>query len=74
MFKLIVTLKNGAHKVLRMTRQMVAHIVSQYEKMKRDIFDVRFSVEVGGELLVLNDCSRLKFLDERTGIEFLTLE
>ena len=73
MFKLIVTLKNGGHKVMRMSRQMVAHIVHLYEKMMKDIFSKKFSVEVGGELLILNDCARLKFLDESTRTEFLTL-
>lgn len=74
MYKLVVTLRNGAHKILRMSREVVAHIVSLYGKMQRDIFCTQYSVEIGGESLILNDCSRLRFLDERTGNEFLTLE
>lgn len=77
MFKLVVTLRNGAHKILRMSREVVAHIVSLYGKMRKEIIFLDqkiYSVEIGGELLVLNDCSRLRFLDERTGNEFLTLE
>lgn len=78
MFKLIVTLKNGGHQIWRMSKEMMAHVISLFQKMKKEIIftDQKvYSIEMSGKkILVLNDCSRLKFINERTGIEYLTIE
>ena len=69
----MVTLKNGAHKILRMTRDVVAHIVSEFRKMQKNIFNDRVTVNVGGSTLLLNDVTSMRFLNEYTGEEFLTV-
>lgn len=78
MFKLIVTLKNGGHQIWRMSRQMMAHVISLFQKMKKEIIftDQKvYRIEMSEKkALILNDCSRLKFINERTGIEYLTVE
>lgn len=78
MFKLIVTLKNGGHQIWRMSRQMMAHVISLFQKMKKEIIftDQKvYSIQMSEKkALILNDCSRLKFIDERSGVEFLTVE
>lgn len=78
MFKLIVTLKNGGHQIWRMSKEMMAHVISLFQKMKKEIIftDQKvYSIEMSEKkILVLNDCSRLKFINERTGIEYLTIE
>lgn len=78
MFKLIVTLKNGGHQIWRMSKEMMAHVISLFQKMKKEIIftDQKvYSIEMSEKkTLVLNDCSRLKFINERTGIEYLTIE
>ena len=72
-YRCVVTLKNGAHKILRMTRDVVAHIVSEFKKMQKNIFNDRVTVNVGGSTLLLNDVTSMRFLNEYTGEEFLTV-
>lgn len=72
-YRCVVTLKNGAHKILRMTRDVVAHIVSEFRKMQKNIFNDRVTVNVGGSTLLLNDVTSMRFLNEYTGEEFLTV-
>lgn len=72
-YRCIVTLRSGAHKILRMTRDVVAHVVAEFRKMQHCIFNDRVTVNVGGYTLTLNDVTSLKFMNEYTGEEFLTV-
>ena len=73
-FKAIVTLKNGAHKIIRMSREMVAHIVTEFRKMQHNIFNDVVIIEAAAEeFLCLNDIKSCKFINEYTREELLTL-
>lgn len=71
----IVTFKNGAHKIIRMTIDRVAHFVYLFRTQQNNIF--------GGEsyLFELNDDEFLcmasvagaKFINDRTEKEFLSI-
>lgn len=73
MFKVIVTLKNGMHKTLRVARWMVARITYQFREYQNDIFNREKIMEIQGDELVLNDCKEIKFVYENTHEIFLTL-
>lgn len=73
MFHVVITLKNGLHKTLRVARWMVARIVARFQDYKKDIFNRTALVEVDGELLVLNDIKEMRIVYENTLQEFLTL-
>lgn len=72
-YKCIVTLRSGAHKILRMTKDVVAHVVAEFRKMQRSIFNDKKTVNVGGYTLTLNDVTCMRFMNEWTGEEFLTV-
>jgi len=65
-YRCIVTLSKG-HKVLRMTRDVVAHMVSEYRRMQGQLFRSTVSVVVGGESLLMNDVKKMLFINEWTG-------
>jgi len=73
-FKCIVTFANGRHKIIRMLREEIAHIVYKFRQMRKSLWrDEEVEVEVGGVKLCLNECLKMKFFNEYTGEEFLTL-
>ena len=73
MFKVIVTMKNGAHKVLRVARWMVARITYQFREQRRDVFNRMSIIDVHGDALILNDCQEIRFVYENTHQTYLTL-
>lgn len=68
-YKAIVTLKNGAHKVIRGAVDMVAHIVSEVRKAQKDIFVPEGAVY--GIALAL--IASVKFINEYTGEVYLEI-
>ena len=72
-YKVIVTLKNGSHRIMRATKDIVAHIVTEFRKMQHNIFNDVVCVVVNGTVLVLNDCENMKFINEYTREEFLAI-
>lgn len=72
-YKAIVTLKNGAHKIVRMTRDKVAKIVTEFRRMQKNIFSDVVLLTIGDVTLVLNDCKSFKFINEYT-LEQLVVE
>ncbi|MBQ9560569.1 MAG: hypothetical protein IJV08_11430 [Bacteroidaceae bacterium] len=72
-YKCIVTLHNGAHKIVRMTKDVVAKICYLYRQMQRSIFNDAVIVAVNDTVLVLNKCRSLRFIYEDTHREYLTL-
>lgn len=66
-YKCIVTLRSGAHKLVRVTRDVMAHIVTEYRKMQRSIWRDRSVLEVNGTTLTLNDIAKMVFVNEWTG-------
>lgn len=66
-YKAIVTLKNGGHKIMRMTRDVMAHMVSEFRKMQRSIFNDKVELSVNGSCIILNEIKALLFINEWTG-------
>ena len=73
MFHVVITLKNGFHKTLVVTRRIVATIVTRYNECKQDIFGRTYDLNVCGQDIVLNDCKEIRIVYENTKAEFLTL-
>ena len=73
-FKCIVTLKSGGHKILRVTNDYVAKITKLFRDYKKNIFkDESWLLIIGGDVLNISDIKEAKFINERTRDELLTL-
>ena len=73
-YRTIVTFKNGTHKILRMTRDLVAKFVTLFREMQKSLFNDLYAWNMpGDEYLLMNRISNVKFIDEYTGDEFLSL-
>jgi len=67
-YKCIVTLKNGAHSIVRISRDVMAHIVSEFRKFQKSIFcDVVLLQLPADVVLVLNNVKKMLFINEWTG-------
>ena len=67
-YKCIVTLKNGAHRIVRITRDVMAHIVSEFRKFQKNIFRDVVLLELPADVvLVLNNVKKMLFINEWTG-------
>lgn len=72
-FKTIVTLTNGCHKILRLSKSDVAHFVFELRKFRTSIFrDIAF-LALNGVSLCLNEILCAKFINEWTGEELLSV-
>lgn len=72
-YKAVVTLTNGCHKILRMSIDQVAHVVSEFRKFQQSIFNDVVKLTVNNVTLCLNEILSIKFLNEYTRQEFLTI-
>ena len=73
-YRTIVTFKNGTHKILRMTRDLVAKFVTLFREMQENPFNDLYAWNMpGDEYLLMNRISNVKFIDEYTGDELLSL-
>lgn len=75
MFKCIVTLKDGARRIIRMTIDRVARFVTLFREQQANIFkdeSYLFSL-CDDEALLMASVVGAKIINERTGEEFLTL-
>lgn len=74
MFKAIVTLKNGGHKILvGLSVHLVATIVGCFKSCKESIWNERLAMKVHDETIVVSDFASIKFLNERDGSELLSI-
>lgn len=74
-FRCIVTFKNGSHKILRMSIELVAKITHEFREFQKNVFNESWLICVSSdELLNLSQIQSCKFINERTGLEFLTIE
>ena len=74
LFKAIVTLKNGSHKTLRgLTTRLVASIVGCFKCCKESLWRDHYAMNVNDETVDVSEFASIKFLNERTGEELLTL-
>lgn len=76
-FKVIITFKNGAHKTLRVSIDMVAKLTTEFRNCQRNIFaksETWFLFVTSEEVLNLSEIKSCKFINERTGLELLTID
>lgn len=74
-YRAIVTFKNGTHKILRMTRDLVSKFVTLFREMQKNPFNDLYAWNMpGDEYLLMNRISNVKFIDEYTGEEYLSLQ
>lgn len=74
-FKCIVTLKSGAHRIIRMTIDKVAEFVNLFKEQQANVFNNEsylFDLSED-EALLMASVAGAKFINERTGEEFLSL-
>ena len=74
-YKTIVTFRNGTHKILRMTRDLVAKFVYTFREMQKNPFgDLYLWPLYDNEAMSMNAVSSVKFINEYTGEEYLSLQ
>ena len=74
-YKAIVTFKNGTHRIIRMTRNLVAKFVYMFREMQRNPFmDIYLWPLFDNEFMLMNGVSNTKFINEYTGEEYLSLQ
>lgn len=67
-YKCIVTMKNGSHKIVRMAKNVMAHVVYEFRKFQQNIFSDIVLLELPADVyLMLNDVKSLLFINEWTG-------
>lgn len=72
-FRCVVTMKNGTHKIMRVTIDMVARITTAFREHQKSIFKDIDLLIVGCDVLNFLLVDRIKFINERTNEEYLTL-
>ena len=73
-FKCIITLKNGAHKIVRMTIDKVASVTCAVRDLKNIGLVSKRHIEILKELEVqAYQIAGCRFINERTGQELLSL-
>lgn len=73
-YKTILTLKNGRHKILRLMRAEVAHVVSEVRKFRTALFrDDERELTICGVTFTLCEIISWKFINEYTREELLTI-
>ena len=74
-FKCIVTLKSGAHRIIRMTIDKVAKFVNLFKEQQANVFkNESYLFDLSeDEALLMASVAGAKFINERTGEEFLSL-
>ena len=67
-YKCIVTLKNGAHKIVRMTKDVVAKLVTAFRKQQNDPWLTKRYADVFAQYeLPPSQVKSLLFINEYTG-------
>jgi hypothetical protein len=73
-YKAIVTFNNGTHRIIRMTRDLVAKFVTIFREMQRTPYKDLYAWNISGdEYMLMNGIRSVKFIDEYRGSELLTL-
>lgn len=74
LFKCVATTLNNTHKILRgLSVHLVAQITAGFRSNQKSPFVEKYCIDVNGETIVLSDFNSLKFINERTGEELITL-
>ena len=74
-YKTIVTCRSGTRMVLRMRRDLVAEFVYTFREMQKNPFgDLYLWPLYDNEAMNMNAVSSVKFINEYTGEEYLSLK
>ena len=73
MFRCVITLKNGMHKVVRMTIDKVAHITHEFRELQNKLWD-DVQLDISGIVISLRDIQKMRFINERTNELLLDVE
>lgn len=75
MFRGVVTMNNGTHKIIRVGVQMVARITKLFREEKKNVFrDEQLLLVLSGEdVLNISEVKSVKFLYDHNREELLTL-
>ncbi len=75
MFRGVVTMNNGTHKIIRVGVQMVARITTMFKEEKKNVFrnEKNLLVLAGEDILNISDVKSIKFMYEYNHEELLTL-
>lgn len=74
MFRCVLTFKNGTHKVIRMTIDLVAKVTTVFREAQKSIFRNEFHLlYIYDEPLNITQIAQAKFINERTNEELLTI-
>lgn len=75
MFRGVVTMNNGTHKIIRVGVQMVARITKLFREEKKNVFrDEQLLLVLSGEdVLNISEVKSIKFLYDHNREELLTL-
>ena len=74
-FKCIVTFKNGSHRIVRMAIDMIAKLTYDFRQFQKNIFRETWLLAVTSEeVLNITEIKSCKFINEKTGLELLTIE
>lgn len=70
-----VTFKNGRHKILRIAIDLVAKLTYEFREFQKNIFRETWLLCIReNEFINITEIQSCKFINERTGKEFLTIE
>lgn len=74
-FKCIINLKSGTHMIIRLTIDKVARFVKMFREQQEHIFkNESYLFELpSNECLLMSAVTGAKFINERTGQEFLSI-
>lgn len=74
LFKCLVTLKNGSHEILvGLSSYLVSRIVTCFRTQQRSLFNDRFVMDVNGKTIDVSSFAKMKFINQRTGEELLSI-
>lgn len=75
MFRGVVTMNNGTHKIIRVGVQMVARITTMFREEKKNIFgdEQNLLALAGDDILNISEVKSIKFMYEHSHEELLTL-
>lgn len=75
MFRGVVTMNNGTHKIIRVGVQMVARITTMFKEEKKNVFrnEQNLLALAGNDILNISEVKSIKFMYEHNHEELLTL-
>jgi uncharacterized membrane protein affecting hemolysin expression len=73
-YKCYVTFKNGVRKFVRINYDMVARMTAAFRNFQKCIYEETWLLPVSGFILNVSEVKSMRFVNESTGLELLTVE